>query len=356
MLPLISYRWASAGIAVAGAGIVVAIPVASPPPSAHAFDIALTAEDITLDLVRHGQSTDDLNNILGTLPPGAHLTDLGEQQAHDVAAAIQQEYPDGIAGIYASELVRTQESAAALALLPGMPDVQVLSDLNEIPAGLFEEQPRNLLTEASFFLPMASWILGNLFVSEPGTAYNGVVFDDQIDSAVQTMYDNTLAGDGPMTDVAYSSGGVIAIWILMNVKNPDVWPIIQTVLENGGPPPNGGQAVLEGNPTDGWTLVSWDGIPVSPTPDLFTGLFVDFRDLITAPQIALWHLWEAIQGGDSADITAALQTGFNDVVAAFTGFPQAVMDTLTGAMGDAAGGSAADTGDVIGDALATLAG
>lgn len=118
-----------------------------------------------------------------------------------------------------------------------MPDVQVLSDLNEIPAGLFEEQPRNLLTEASFFLPMASWILGNLFVSEPGTAYNGVVFDDQIDSAVQTMYDNTLAGDGPMTDVAYSSGGVIAIWILMNVKNPDVWPIIQTVLENGGPPP-----------------------------------------------------------------------------------------------------------------------
>ncbi|BBX14203.1 MULTISPECIES: histidine phosphatase family protein [Mycobacteriaceae] len=355
MQRLISYRWIGVGIALAGAGIVTAIPVA-PPPSARAFDIALAAEDITLDLVRHGQSTDDLNNILGTLPPGAHLTALGEQQAHDVAAAIQNEFPGGIAGIYASELVRTQESAAALALLPGMPDVQVLSDLNEIPAGLFEDQPRNLITEASFFLPMASWILGNLFVSEPGTAYNGVVFQDQISSAVDTIYNNTIAGDGPMTDVAYSSGGVIAIWILMNVKNPDVWPIIQTVLENGGPPPNGGQAVLEGNPTDGWTLVSWDGIAVSATPDLFTGLFVDFRDLITAPQIALWHLWEAIQGGDSADITAALQTGFTDVVAAFTGFPQAVIDTVTAAMGDATGGSAADTGDVIGDALATLAG
>ncbi|MEZ0384361.1 histidine phosphatase family protein [Mycobacterium sp. pW045] len=354
MLQLIGYRWASVGIALAGAGIVTATPVA-PPASAHAIDVALTAEDITLDLVRHGQSTDDLNNILGTMPPGAHLTALGEQQADDVAAAIQQEFPGGIAGIYASELVRTQETMAPLAAALGL-DVQVLPDLNEIPAGLFEGHPRDLITEANFFLPMASWILGNLLVSEPGTNYNGVVFEDQVNGAMQTMYDNTIAGDGPTTAVASSSGGDIAIWILMNVKNPDIWPILQTVLENGGPPPNAGQAILEGNPTDGWTLVSWDGIPVSPTPDLITGLFVDYRDLITAPQIALWHLWEAIQGGDSADITAALQTGFNDVVAAFTGFPQAVIDTITAAMGDAAGGSAADAGDVIGDALATLAG
>lgn len=194
MQRLISYRWIGVGIALAGAGIVTAIPVA-PPPSARAFDIALAAEDITLDLVRHGQSTDDLNNILGTLPPGAHLTALGEQQAHDVAAAIQNEFP-AVSPHLRSELVRTQESAAALALLPGMPDVQVLSDLNEIPAGLFEDQPRNLITEASFFLPMASWILGNLFVSEPGTAYNGVVFQDQISSAVDTIYNNTIAAMG----------------------------------------------------------------------------------------------------------------------------------------------------------------
>ncbi|WP_024440217.1 MULTISPECIES: histidine phosphatase family protein [unclassified Mycobacterium] len=341
MLPIISRTCVSAGITLVAVGVVT--PVAAPVSAAvQVADIALTAEDITLDLVRHGQSTDDVNNILGTLPPGAPLTALGEQQAQDVAADIQQQFPDGIAGIYASELIRTQQTMAALAQLPGMPAVQVLTDLNEIPAGLFEEQPRNLLTEASFFLPMASWILGNLFVSEPGTNYNGVVFDEQVDQAVQTMYDNTIAGDGATTAVASSSGGVIAIWILMNVKNPDIWPIIQTVLENGGPPPNGGQAILEGNPTDGWTLVSWDGIPVSATPDLFTGLFVDFRDLITAPQIAAWNIWEAIQGGDTADITAALQTGFNDVLAAVTAFPQAVIDTLTGALSDSTG-SAADS-------------
>lgn len=340
--------WTTAGITLAGLGVITIAPVAPPPAAASAFGVRLTADtqDITLDLVRHGQSTDDVNNILGTLPPGAPLTELGQQQAEDVAKAIQQEYPGGIAGIYASELIRTQQTADALASLPGMPGVTVLSDLNEIPAGLFEGHPRDLLTEASFFLPMASWILGGVLVAEPGTSYNGVVFDDQVDSAVNTIYNNTIAGNGPMTDVAYASGGDIAIWVLMNVKNPDVWPIIESVLANGGPPPNGGQAILDGNPTDGWTLVSWDGTPVSATPDLFTGLFVDFRNVIVAPQVAAWHIWEALQGGDSVAITAAMQTGFTDVLNAFEAFPQSVIDTITGAMGDAGAGDA--VGDLVG--------
>lgn len=349
--------WIVTGIALTGAGIVTVPPVAAAPPAAaHVIDIQLTgdAEDITLDLVRHGQSTDDVSGILGTLPPGAHLSDLGEQQADDVAKAIQDEFPNGIAGIYASQLVRTQETADALAQLPGMPGVQVLSDLNEIPAGIFEEHPRNLVSEASFFLPMAAWILGDLFVSEPGTTYNGVVFDEQINDAVQTIYGNTIAGNGPMTDVAYSSGGVIAIWTLMNVKNPDIWPIVQSVLENGGPPPNAGQAILEGNPTDGWTLVSWDGTPVPANPGLLTGLFVDYRDLITAPQVALWNVYEALQGGDQATITSALQTGFGQVVAALQQFPQAVIDTITGALGDGAGTAGQSAADSMGDVLGSL--
>ncbi|MEB3049769.1 phosphoglycerate mutase family protein [Mycolicibacter sp. MYC123] len=331
MQRVVTRAWIAAGITLAGTGIVTATPVPASASAAGFFAVQLTAADITLDLVRHGQSTDDVNSILGTVPPGAPLTALGQQQAADVAQSIQQEFPGGIAGIYASDLIRTQQTADALAALPGMPGVTVLSDLNEIPAGLFEGHPRDVLTEAAFFLPMASWILGGVLVPESGTNYNGVVFDDQVDSAINTIYNNTIDGNGPMTDVAYASGGDIAIWTLMNVKNPDVWPIIESVLANGGPPPNGGQAILEGNPTDGWTLVSWDGISVPATPDLLTGLFLDYRDLITAPQIALWHLWEAIQGGDPADITAAMQTGFNDVITAYEAFPQAVMDTLAAA-------------------------
>jgi broad specificity phosphatase PhoE len=339
-----------AGVVLVGAGIVTITPVtAAPTVPARFFEVQLTGgtediEDITLDLVRHGQSTDDLNGILGTLPPGAPLTALGEQQADQVSQAIQAEFPGGIAGIYASELIRTQETMAPLAQALGM-DVQVLPDLNEIPAGIFEEAPRNLISEFSFFSPMAAWILGDLFVPEPGTTYNGAVFDEQVTNAVDTIYSNTIAGDGPTTDVASSSGGVIAIWALMNVKNPDFLPIIQSALENGGPPPNAGQAILEGNPTDGWTLVSWDGIPVPQTPDLLTGLFVDYRDVVIPEQLALWNVWEAIQGGDQADITSALQTGYDQVVAALQQFPQAVWETITGSLGDSSGMAGASVVD-----------
>ncbi|OBH15392.1 histidine phosphatase family protein [Mycolicibacter terrae] len=346
MQRLLSCSGIAAGIPLVAAGVIT--PVTAPPAAAAQLDdIRLTATDITLDLVRHGESTDDANGILGTLPPGAHLTELGDQQAVDVAKAIQQEFPDGIAGIYASQLVRTQETADPLAQALGL-DVQILPGLNEIPAGFLEGQPRDLVTEIGYFGPMAAWVLGLLFVPEIGSI-NGVQFDEQVDDAIGTIYDNTLAGNGPLTDVAYSSGGPIAIWALMNVKNPPIFLLAQQLLQTLGPPPNAGQAILQGNPTDGWTMLSWDGTPVVQTPDLLTGLFVDYRDLVTAPQIALWNIWEAILGGNSADIATALQTGFNQVVAAVEAFPQAVIDTITGAMGDAAGSSA-------GDALAALAG
>lgn len=336
---LISSPWIVVGVALAGAGSVTPAP-APPAGAAQVLDIRLAsdAEAITLDLVRHGQSTDDLNNILGTLPPGASLTEEGQQQALTVAQAIEQEFPNGIAGIYASELIRTQQTADPLAQALGM-DVQVLPGLNEIPAGIFEGQPRDLLTEIGYFAPMAAWVLG--FVLVPGLgSINGVQFDEQVTGAIDTIYDNTITGDGPMTDVAYSSGGPIAIWSLMNVTNPPFLLLVQQLLQTLGPPPNVGQAILQGSPTDGWTMVSWDGTPVPETPDLLTGLFVDVRDLIVAPQVAVWQLWEAIQGGDPADISSALQTGVNDMLAAFETFPQSVIDTITGTMGDAVGSGA----------------
>lgn len=339
MQRLVTRPWITAGVALASAGIVTITPITAAPFAAvHVSDIQLTgdAEDITLDLVRHGESTDDLNGILGTLPPGAPLSPLGEQQADAVAQAIQQEFPNGIAGIYASELIRTQETADPLAQALGM-DVQVLPQLNEIPAGILEGQPRDLPTEIGYFLPFASWVLGNLFVAEPGTSYNGAVFDEQVTNAVDTIYNNTVAGNGPLTDVVFSSGGPNAIWTLMNATNPPIALMVQQLLQTLGPPPNAGQIVLEGNPTDGWTVVSFEGQDVPQTPDLLTGLFVDYRDLVIPPQLALWNIYEAILGGDQADITSALQTGYDQTVAALQQFPQSLIDTLTGAMGDSTG-------------------
>jgi broad specificity phosphatase PhoE len=352
------------GTAIATASLIVATPAVVPLPDVHLPDVALTAgaEDITLDFVRHGQSTDNVAGILGTTPPGAPLTELGEQQAITVGQALYNDGDNDIAGVYASEFLRTQQTAWPLdQLLQGTGDSmnipdgptplldpsQILPGLNEINAGILDGQ-QGELAEIAYIIPPLMWVLGNYFVPEFGSTANpnGAAFEDRVNDAIETIYNNTVNdGDGKLTDAVFSHAGTIAIWTLMNVKNPDFSVVLQELIDAHTPLSNTGQVVLEGNPTDGWTLVSYDGTEVPQTPDLLTGLFVDYRDLITAPQMALYHISEAIQGGDQADITAALQTGFENVVNAITQFPQAVIDTFT----DSAEASGAAAADVAGE-------
>jgi broad specificity phosphatase PhoE len=328
--------WITAAVALVAAGAVAATPVATPLPGPVTAEILLAAQDITLDLVRHGQSVDNAEGVLGTTPPGAELTAVGQQQAADVAHEIKAAFPNGVDGIYASELVRAQETAQPLADLMGV-NPQILSGLNELNAGWLEGQPMHAFTEIGYAFAPLMWIMGQYWVPQLGSEVdaNGAMFNDRVGDAIQAIYSNTV-GDpaNPMTSAVFTHAGTIAIWTLMNVKNPDFGLVINELINVGYPVANTGQVVIEGNPTDGWTLVSWDGHEVSATPDLFTGLFVDWRDLTTAPQLAAWHILEAFQGGDQADIAAALQTGFDQVVAAVSAFPQAMIATLAGALSE----------------------
>src|SRR6516162_453060 len=70
--------------------------------------------------------------------PGTGLTPLGQQQANTIAKVLAPQGP--FAGIYASQLIRTQLTAAPLAGQLGM-NVGVLSGLNEINAGVFSGSP-----------------------------------------------------------------------------------------------------------------------------------------------------------------------------------------------------------------------
>ncbi|MCV7383936.1 histidine phosphatase family protein [Mycolicibacter longobardus] len=327
--------WTTATVALLGAGAVAATPLVVPQAGAVAADILLAAQDITIDLVRHGESVDNAEHILGTLPPGAELTALGQQQAIDVASEINSEFPGGIAGIYASEFIRAQDTAQPLADLLNM-DITVLAGLNEINAGWLEGGDlNNLLVQVGYAFAPLMWVMGHYWVPMLGSTIdpNGVVFNDRVGEAIQAIYGNTVADpENPLTNAAFAHAGTIAMWTLMNVRNPDFGLVFNELLDTRSPLANVGQVVIEGNPTDGWTLVSWDGHEVAATPDLLTGLFVDWRDLNVAPQIAAWHILEACQGGDQAEIAAALQTGFNDVLTAFVTFPQAVFETITGAL------------------------
>lgn len=170
--------------------------------------------------------------------------------------------------------------------------------------------------------------------SGPGLpSVNGVTFDESFSLAVQDIYDGTASATGTPTDVAFSSEGAIAVWTLMNVKNPDFSVLLQDLEKTGGLLSNAGQVVVQGDPTDGWTLVSYDGVAIPQDPGLGTELFVDFRDLFEAPQFAGYDIYEALLTGNSATIDTAIQTGISQVDTALSQFPVEVFDQIVAAFG-----------------------
>jgi Histidine phosphatase superfamily (branch 1) len=293
-------------------------------------------ESILLDLIRHGESIDNHAGIIDTTPPGTMLDATGEGQAIDIDAAIEQEFATHIAGIFDSDEYRTYETAEPIYNfwfgLYGL-ELQTLSGLNEIPAGAFEGYPTNSLEGILYLLGPLSWAFGDVLVPDIGDpSVNGVTFDQDFGGAVQDIYDATASATGTSNDFAFSSEGAIAVWTLMNVNNPDFSVVLQTVEQTGALLPNIGQVVIEGSPGD-WTLVSYNGVDVPQDPGLGTELFVDFRNLIEAPQFAGYDIYEALLTGNSTTIDAALQTGLNQVDSALSQFPVDVFDQIVTALG-----------------------
>ncbi len=305
-------------------------------------------EAITLDFVRHGEAGD--NTVINTLVPGPSLTELGQQQAQALAEALKG---TGIDEIYASTMIRSQETAEPLAHALGMwpldPD-HILPGLNEIDAGIFEGIPVNVgdvpLGGALYLLAPALWTLGLYFVPELGSSdFDGMAFEDRVNDAIQTIYDGSVADNtGQITDAVFSHEGTIAIWALMNANNPDFQLVLNQLLTTGELIPYTGTVVIQGDPTDGWTLVSWDGQPVPPA-DLPTELFVDLRDFITAPQMAAYNVFESLLTSDPTTIENAVTASVNEIGTATLNFPISVIRDLIDALQADIPNSVANLGD-----------
>jgi len=269
-------------------------------------------------------------SLIDTSIPGAPLNALGQQEAINIANVLKTQGP--FAGIFDSQLLRTQQTAGPLlGDLPGM-SAQSLAGLNEIDAGLFQglgQLPAGIL----YIVGPLTWTLGLPIVpmlvplsADP----NGVVFFNGFHNAMQTMYSTALANpvvaaNGHITDVSFSSALAIETGTLMTVNNPDPLLMLTHSL------PNTGVVVLQGSPQTGWTMESWDGVPV-PKASLPTQLFVDVRNLITAPQFAALDFGGALLTGDPATIVNSVRDGVNEVVDATVGFPFAVAQSLIDAV------------------------
>lgn len=199
--------------------------------------------NVTLTLIRHAETDANVNNIASTDVPGPPLTEVGREQAESLANRLSGNKYDGV---YASQMERTQQTAAPMAKALGE-QVTVLPGLNEISAGWFEGIPMTD-TSGTFLLGPEGWLKGDRRYGIPGSV-DGNQFNGAFSAAVEKIYDS-----GDDKPVAFSSGLAIAIWTLMNARNG------KPSLLTDHPLPNTGRVVLSGNPITGWELKEWDGI------------------------------------------------------------------------------------------------
>jgi broad specificity phosphatase PhoE len=214
-------------------GSVIAVPTAN----------AADHHTVVVTFVRHGESAANAAGIIDTAVPGPDLTALGNQQAQRVADELSVNRYDGI---YASTVVRTQETAAPMSQALGE-DITVLPGLREIDAGSNEGLS---VADAPVYPAPKVWLKGDRNARIPG-AISGTEFEARFNDAMNTIYRS-----GETNPVVFSHGLAILYWVLMNVKNTNL-ALADTAL------PNTAHVVVTGNPTDGWTLVNWNGAPAA---------------------------------------------------------------------------------------------
>jgi broad specificity phosphatase PhoE len=195
-----------------------------------------------LILVRHGQTSSNVAGLLDTDEPGAGLTGLGLEQAAALPGVLRDE---AIEVLYASTLLRTQQTAAPLASVLGL-EVRIREGLREVRAGTLEM----LGDEASvqtYLGTSFAWSSGDVHARMPGAESGAEVFA-RYDAVVEE-----IAGSGARTAAIVSHGSVIRTWTAARAQNVTAEFAARNTLANTG------AVVLEGSPRDGWHAVAWEG-------------------------------------------------------------------------------------------------
>ncbi|OII14386.1 histidine phosphatase family protein [Curtobacterium sp. MCBA15_008] len=196
-------------------------------------------------LIRHGQTPANVNGVLDAEVPGPGLTELGQRQADALPAALADR---GIERLFTSTMVRTQVTAAPLAVALGLEPV-VLPGLREIEAG--ETQGKSDKVSVQMYISTVhGWSAGDRSTRMPG-AESGEEFFARYDDAIRQ-----IEATGVDVAAAVSHGAAIRTWASAAAHNtPDHFGT-QRNLENTG------IVELEGSFADGWRLVDWEGEPV----------------------------------------------------------------------------------------------
>lgn len=230
-----------------------------------------------LILIRHGQTPNNVLNLLDTAAPGAGLTELGKQQASAVPAALREEI---ISHLLISNLTRTALTAAPLAaereLMPAMRE-----GLREISAGSLEMKgDRDSLM--AYMETMKAWLSGDLSVQMPG-GESGFEVLERFDAVVREAAELETTG----AVAIFSHGAMIRFWAGHRGSNIDWANPKYHELSNTG------IVTLEGAPAStpapgGWEIMDWQGSPAGglggtdfdgPTAEIdANAIFADTKD------------------------------------------------------------------------------
>lgn len=299
-------RW-SQYLGVLAAGLALLLATAIP---------ASAAEIMRVTFIRHGESVGNASGLMDGSIPGPVLTDLGSQQARAVAEKLGDNNYDAI---YASTMVRTQLTAAPMSQYLGLP-INVVYGLRELDTGKFEGTPE-ANAPALMAYPMAWVFQGNLDAAIPDVDGNpvldGHMFQDRVNGALQTMYDN-----GDRNVAAFSHGGTIMFWTLMNASNLTVQQKMD-LLRNSSLK-NTDYVVVEGNNEDGWVLVDWNGQKFAPEPTFFGAIGMQTRTLVRQLSATVNDLVAAFQTGDIVTISKAVNHAVADVAFSAAKFVRSV--------------------------------
>lgn len=301
----------------------------------------LPAAAMTVTFIRHAESQANASGYIDTSTPGPHLTNdqvnqndgaTGEEQAQAWAdAQCPTAQCTKYDALYASTMIRTQETAAPFAAKRGLP-VTVLgaydpnrpqrnSGVQEISAGIFEGLPEGEgIGRIGYILAPLAWTMGLQFVPIPG-GENGLEFNERVTNALADVEAGTSDSnaDGEIDAAVFSHGATIMMWTMMNVDNPNLMLIVQHPLNNTD------TVVVEKNDDGSWTLKEWAGQEVGEA-DYATKMFVNVRDLIVAPQKAIHDMRLPVLSLDPQAIVTTGAQGVQHVAEAGVKF---VTDSIT---------------------------
>lgn len=195
-----------------------------------------------LILIRHGQTPSNVADLLDTGEPGAELTELGRKQAAAVPRSLVDEDIDVV---YASTLVRTQQTAEPL-LAQRRADFRVHEGLREISAGEFEMRGDHEAIRA---------YLGAIFgwADDPTLTVPGGESGEEVWDRYDQVFAEAAA-DGVRTAVMFTHGAIMRSWSAARVAN------ISGEYATHNPISNTGAIVLEGSVDQGWWAHYWENL------------------------------------------------------------------------------------------------